>query len=163
LFWYNYRGGNHLSAGILVPYPSFLVGFAIAMSLMQHLLQALGRLPTPRRLFHFDEELVQSLQDLAEREQRSEEEVAADLLTIALAQRDAAEVRIQAWRGLSFREQQVVALTCLGYTNRQIAARLRLSPETVKSHIRSSQRKLGVRTKAELRHALADWDFGKWE
>jgi DNA-binding CsgD family transcriptional regulator len=133
------------------------------MSLMQHLLQALGRLPAPQRLFHFDDELVQSLQELAEREQRSEDEVAADLLTIALAQRDAAEARIEVWRGLSIREQQVVALTCLGYTNRQIAARLGISPETVKSHVRSSQRKLGVSTKAELRHALADWDFSKWE
>jgi len=133
------------------------------MSLMQHLLQALGRLPAPQRLFHFDDELVQSLQELAEREQRSEDEVAADLLTTALAQREAAEVRIEVWRGLSIREQQVVALTCLGYTNRQIAARLGISPETVKSHVRSSQRKLGVSTKAELRHALADWDFSKWE
>ena len=133
------------------------------MSLMQHLLQALGRLPAPQRLFHFDDELVQSLQELAEREQRSEDEVAADLLTTALAQRDAAEARIEVWRGLSIREQQVVALTCLGYTNRQIAARLGISPETVKSHVRSSQRKLGVSTKAELRHALADWDFSKWE
>jgi len=133
------------------------------MSLMQHLLQALGRLPAPQQLFHFDDELVQSLQELAEREQRSEDEVAADLLTTALAQREAAEVRIEVWRGLSIREQQVVALTCLGYTNRQIAARLGISPETVKSHVRSSQRKLGVSTKAELRHALADWDFSKWE
>ncbi len=133
------------------------------MSLMQHLLQALGRLPAPQRLFHFDDELVQSLQELAEREQRSEDEVAADLLATALAQREAAEVRIEVWRGLSIREQQVVALTCLGYTNRQIAARLGISPETVKSHVRSSQRKLGVSTKAELRHALADWDFSKWE
>ena len=132
------------------------------MSLMQHLLQALGRLPTPRRLFHFDEELVQSLQDLAEREQRSEEEVAADLLTIALAQRDAAEVRIQVWRGLSFREQQVVALTCLGYTNRQIASHLVISPETVKSHAQHVLLKLGLRSRAELRRALADWDFSAW-
>ena len=132
------------------------------MSLMQHLLQALGRLPAPQRLFHFDDELVQSLQELAEREQRSEDEVAADLLTIALAQRDAAEARIEVWRGLSIREQQVVALTCLGYTNRQIAARLVISPETVKSHVSRVLLKFGLRTRSELRGALAEWDFSAW-
>jgi DNA-binding CsgD family transcriptional regulator len=57
----------------------------------------------------------------------------------------------------------VTALTCLGYTNRQIAARLVLSPETVKTHLRNVLRKFDLPTKAELRRALADWDFGDWD
>ena len=50
-----------------------------------------------------------------------------------------------------------------GCTNRQIAARLVLSPETVKTHLRSVLHKFGLRSKAELRQALAGWDFSGWE
>jgi DNA-binding CsgD family transcriptional regulator len=59
--------------------------------------------------------------------------------------------------------KQVVALTCLGCTNRQIAARLHLSPETIKTHLRHAQRKFGVASKAELRLWLASWDFRDWK
>ena len=66
------------------------------------------------------------------------------------------------WESLSQREQEVTAFTCLGLTNRQIAARLSLSPETIKSHIRSVLKKFGLNSKDELRHILADWDFKGW-
>ena len=66
------------------------------------------------------------------------------------------------WEGLSPREQEVVALACLGRTNRQIAARLYLSPETIKTHMRHAQRKFGVANKSELRALLVDWDFSGW-
>ena len=114
------------------------------------------------RLFQFDASLLELLRQLAEREQRSEDEVAADLLEAALAQRGANEARIQVWESLSPREQQVVALACLGRTNRQIAAQLYLSPETIKTHMRRAQRKFGVASKSELRTLLADWDFNGW-
>jgi len=39
------------------------------------------------------------------------------------------------WDTLSRREQDVTAWACLGYTNRQIAARLGLSTDTVKSYL----------------------------
>lgn len=133
------------------------------MTPFERLLRALSRFPPSQRIFRFDDELIQSLQALAEREQRSEEEVAADLLSMALAQRSAAECKIQVWQELSLREQQVVALTCLNQTNRQIAACLRLSPETVKSHVRNALRKFEVRNKSELRRVLADWDFSQWQ
>lgn len=132
------------------------------MSLLQRLLRALGYVRIPQRTLQVDAELIQSLQDLAEREQRSEREVAANLLSQALAQREAAEVKIECWQSLTPREQQVAALTCLGFTNRQIAVRLVLSPETVKTHMRNALRKFGVRSKVELRRLLADWDFNDW-
>jgi DNA-binding CsgD family transcriptional regulator len=132
------------------------------MTLFQQLLRALSRYPPSRRLFRFDDELVQSLQALAEREQRSEEDIATDLLSHALAQRSVTEAYIQVWQSLSRREQQVVALTCLDCTNRQIAARLMISPETVKTHIRSALRKFGIGSKQELRRVLTDWDFSEW-
>lgn len=134
------------------------------MSFWQRLLQVLGFTRADGRLtFEVEDELIHSLQDLAHNEQRSEDEVAAELLSMALAQRDAAEARLEQWRTLSPREQQVAGLICLGYTNRQIAARLVISPETAKTHVRNVLLKFNLNSKATLRHVLAEWDFSAWE
>jgi DNA-binding NarL/FixJ family response regulator len=98
-----------------------------------------------------------------EREHRRQDEVAVDLLSAALAQRQAAEVNLRVWRSLSSRQQQITALICLNYTNRQIAARLVVSTETVKSHVRNVLHKFNMHTKTELRQALAEWDFSEWQ
>jgi len=133
------------------------------MSLWQRLLQALGyHKATDQFTFEVDTSLIQSLQELAHQEQRPEDEIAAELLNFALAHRDAAEEYLQRWRVLSPREQQVAALVCLGYTNRQIATKLVISPETVKTHVRNLLIKLGLESRDELRHTLADWDFSAW-
>lgn len=50
--------------------------------------------------------------------------------------------------GLSAREAEVVALITQGLSNNDIAARSYLSPNTVKSYIRSAYRKIGVDTRA---------------
>jgi DNA-binding CsgD family transcriptional regulator len=52
---------------------------------------------------------------------------------------------------LSEREREVAELAVRGFTNQQIADRLFISPETVKTHIRNISRKLGVNNKKELR------------
>lgn len=131
------------------------------MSLWQKLLRALG-LEGARRTFELEQPLVDALQSLAEQERRPQDEVAAELLSVALAQRQAAEENLRIWHALSTREQQVTALICLNYTNRQIANRLVLSPETVKTHVRNVLRKFGVHSKAQLRQALSEWDFEGW-
>jgi two-component system response regulator NreC len=106
---------------------------------------------------------VEVLQHFAEAEKRPREEVAADLLSAALIKRQVAEENLRVWHSLSRREQQVAALTCLNYTNPQIAARLFLSIETIKTHMRNVQRKFNIHSKAELRQALTDWDFSEWK
>ena len=113
--------------------------------------------------FEAEQELLDELQSLAEQEQRPAEQVAADLLHQALARRKAAETNLLRWQALSPREQQVAALICLNYTNRQIAAQLGISQETVKTHIRNLLVKFDLRSKVELRQLLADWDFSEWE
>jgi DNA-binding NarL/FixJ family response regulator len=131
----------------------------------ERLKRALGR-PRPKTntiSFEADTRLVQALQELAERDDTSEEEVAADLLEFALSRRQQADENLQRWRKLSPRERDIAALTCLGCTNRQIAARLYISPETVKTHMRNLLRKYNARSKAELRRLLSDWDFSAWE
>jgi len=63
---------------------------------------------------------------------------------------------------LSPREQYVTALTCLRYTNPQIAARLGLSVETVRTYLRKALNKLGLQNKADLRVLFASWDFSEF-
>lgn len=129
----------------------------------ERLKRALG-LPRPNTIrFEADTRLVQALQELAERDDATEEEVAADLLEYALSKRQQADDNLLRWRKLSPRERDIAALTCLGCTNRQIAARLYISPETVKTHMRNLLRKFNAHSKAELRRLLSDWDFSDWE
>lgn len=52
---------------------------------------------------------------------------------------------------LSSREREIAQLASQGLTNKQIADRLFISPETVKTHLRSVFRKLGVVNRRELR------------
>jgi len=112
-----------------------------------------------RQVLQLDLPLIESLQDLAEREQRTTEAVASDLLLLALQQRHAAEANLQCWGLLSPREQQVAALVCLNYSNAQIAARLSISQSTVKTHVSNVLRKFGLQRRTDLRLALAEWDF----
>jgi DNA-binding NarL/FixJ family response regulator len=109
-----------------------------------------------------DEGLAEALRAIAELEQRAEEEVAVDMLLVALDRRQAAELSLERWRKLSQREQEVTALVCLKLSNQEIAERLVLSPETVKTHMRRILQKLDLHSKAELRLMYADWDFSRW-
>ncbi len=132
------------------------------MNFLERLLRRLIPSREPSRGFELDGKLIQSVQVLAGREDRPDDEVAADLISFALAHREAAEENLRRWRTLSPREQQVVALVCCNLTSRQIAQRLYISPETVKVHVRNALTKFGVRNRYELRLALADWDFRGW-
>jgi PAS domain S-box-containing protein len=52
--------------------------------------------------------------------------------------------------GFSPREQEIVRLVAQGFTTRDIADELRLSLETVRTHIRNAMAKLRARTRAQL-------------
>jgi DNA-binding CsgD family transcriptional regulator len=132
------------------------------MTFWKLLLQKLGRRSIKRR-YELDQAAVQSLRILAERQHRKEEDLAADLLSFALAQHEITDIYLESWKRLSEREQQITALICLQYTNQQIANRLSISPHTVKSHVRNISHKFGLKTKADLRQALANWDFSAWD
>jgi len=132
------------------------------MDLWRRVVKLVGGFAPAKRTFRFDEKLIASLQDMAHREQRSTEELAASLLTQAIQQRQAVDARQQDWWSLSQREQEVAALVCLNYTNRQIASLLNISPETVKSHLRNVLYKFNLHNKQELKQALEEWDFSAW-
>jgi DNA-binding NarL/FixJ family response regulator len=116
-----------------------------------------------RQTYELDLPLAQALKDLAARDRRAPDELAADLLADALSRREQADRCLAHWRELSQREREIAALTCLNYTNRQIAARLHIAPDTVKTHVRNVLRKYGVSSKMALRQQLADWDFTAWD
>ena len=133
------------------------------MPFFNNLLRWLGFLPRNEPLrFELDQPYDELLHLLAESERRAPEDIAANLLMSALEERHQAELNLARWRVLSPREQEVAALICLNCTNRQIAARLGISPETVKTHVRNLLGKFRLRTRAELRRALAEWDFSAW-
>lgn len=129
------------------------------MSFWKNLLRAFGLQSPPRRYFRLDADLARSIRSMAQQERRPEEEVASDLLAEALAQRLAAGEKLRRWRDLSPREQEVAAFICLNYTNAEIAHRLVVSPQTIKTHVRSLLWKFGLNSKQELREALSEWDF----
>ena len=55
------------------------------------------------------------------------------LMAATMAQRQTHGEKWRGWQSLSPCEQDVTALTCRGYANRQMAARLGISPEMVKT------------------------------
>ena len=134
------------------------------MSILGDILRWLGFLRSDELIrYQLDASYGSLLQDLADAEQRPVEEVASGLLMNALDERMRAEENLARWRALTPREQQVAALICMNLTGRQIAARLSISPETVKTHTRNLLSKFDLRTRTELRAVLADWDFRAWE
>lgn len=55
----------------------------------------------------------------------------------------------EATRALSSRESEILGLLAEGLTGEEIAKRLVLSPETVRTHIRNAMEKLGAKTRVE--------------
>jgi DNA-binding NarL/FixJ family response regulator len=140
------------------------------MSFWQNLLSNLGFHPagdpTPPasqklRPYYNDEDILQAVRTLAAWEQRSEEEVTNELLASALAQRAAIQETYRRWQTLTPREQEVVLLVRQGMTNRQIAARLHVSAETIKVHMTHALNKFDLHSRNELCMLLSDWDFNR--
>jgi ATP/maltotriose-dependent transcriptional regulator MalT len=137
----------------------------ITMSLLGRLIQYLFRKKENAkrpRVFLQDEELIAAVKDVARQQERTEEDVIADLTKVGLNQFWTQNELEQRWSYLSRREQQVVALICLGYRNHEIAEMLVITPETVKTHLQSIFNKFDLRSSKELRLALKNWDFRDW-
>jgi DNA-binding CsgD family transcriptional regulator len=110
-----------------------------------------------------DVHTLRSLQFLAEQEQRTPEEIANQILGDVVRSHQAQGENWQHWLNLSPREQEITALICLNYTSRQIAAKLYISPETVKTHVEHVLEKFNVSDRNTLRMILKGWDFDGWD
>lgn len=104
-------------------------------------------------------ELARAIETQAAHEGRSPHELMLLALSQGLEARREAQHVQHSWQSLSRREKQVAALICQGLTSRQIAARLVLSPETIKTHVRHILRKFGLRSRRDLCQALEGWSF----
>jgi|AutmiccommuBRH23_1029490.scaffolds.fasta_scaffold00025_28 DNA-binding CsgD family transcriptional regulator len=118
---------------------------------------------TTRRSFALDGELLLSLERLALYRGSTPRQLAADLLARELQSVEVERETWQKWQSLTEREQQVAALVCLQYRTSQIAARLQIAQETVRSHVHNILNKLELPNRIALRQLLADWDFSNWE
>ncbi len=119
-------------------------------------------LPQPQTI-ELDEHALRTLRDLAAREQREPGELARALLRCAIRDYQEQEAVRQLWKTLTPREQQVVALICMRYSNAQISDRLGISPQTVKTHTHNVLHKFEVENRSELRMLMLRWDFSCWE
>ena len=106
---------------------------------------------------------LHSLQYVANREQRTPEEIANQILEDVLNSHEAQEDNWLRWHSLTPREQETTALICLGYTTRQIAAKMRISPLTVKTYVEHIFLKFNVSDRTMLRQMLGGWDFSAWD
>lgn len=122
----------------------------------------LARRLLPRQFIRLEADLFLMLRDLAAAEGRSIDEFTTDALYSLVKANDIRAKNDHRWETLTPREQEVAALACLGYTNQEIAGQLVISINTVRSHIRSILDKYQAANKAELRLALAAWDFRTW-
>jgi len=106
--------------------------------------------------------LEQTIEAIASQEHRTKEEVADELLELARQQQHANEFFELCWKNLTPREQEVTALVCQDYTNRQIATHLSISLSTVKTHVHNVLVKFGLRYRTDLQAMLSNWDFDGW-
>ncbi len=112
--------------------------------------------------FALEGELLLSLEQLARYRGSTPRKVAADLLERELQSVEVERETWEKWQSLTEREQQVAALICLQYRTNQIATRLQIAPETVRSHVHNILHKMDLPNRIALRQVLAGWDFSSW-
>lgn len=137
-------------------------GDLFILSVLDHFIQTLDFRRHGQAPLVANPELLALLDQLAAQERRSLEELVEELLYEAIAERHAAAENFEPWQELTPREKQAAALACLGFTNQEIAERMVISSNTVKTHLRHVLRKFAVNSKGQLREVLAGWDFSSW-
>lgn len=114
-------------------------------------------------LISLDGETRSLLTHFAESVQMTPEEAAVHWLGIqANAYQQDREVE-RLWGTLTKREQQVVALCCLEYSDREIAAMLDIAYGTARTHLYNAIYKLGINKKSEMLFLLRNWDFSEFD
>jgi len=114
-----------------------------------------------RRAFLREEQLVKTVREMAISQRRAEQDVYDDILESGMNALSDQYKYEDIWATLSPREQEVTALTCLGYRSYEIAGALSISYETVRTHSKHIYAKFGLNRK-ELRLALRRWNFEAW-
>ena len=113
------------------------------------------------RVYSKDEQVVLEVREMAATQQRGEQEVYNELIESGMNVLRDKDKYADVWNALSYREQQVTALTCLGYRSHEIAGMLGISYETVRTHSKHVYAKFDLNRK-ELRLTLKHWNFDGW-
>ena len=109
-------------------------------------------------------DVIAMLREMAREQNISLEDIATDFLEeITITRYQSTNANVLNWESLSERQQQVAALACLSYTNAEIAKKLDISLETVKTHMKHILRKFKVRGRHQLRYILRKWDFSDFD
>jgi len=119
--------------------------------------------PEPVTNFTLDVDTFHTLQVIAAREQRAPEDVINAILDDAFRSHQAQKMNWLRWQMLTPREKEIAALLCLNYTNHQIAAKLHISNETVKTHVEHILSKYEITDRNMLRLLMGGWDFRSWD
>ena len=130
----------------------------------RNLLKRLGLLRAKgKRSFELNTDLHDAVLERAGIERREAGDLVSELVSTGLKRIENEDWLSLNWERLSRREQQITALTCLGYTNKQIASRLGIMEDTVKTHVKNVLVKFNLHRKTELEKAFRDWNFSKWD
>jgi len=122
------------------------------------------RRSSPNLLLHARGDQLAMLNDLAHEKGVRMEDLAMEMLGKEIVkQYQSTNENVLNWESLSERQQEVAALACLSYTNAEIAEKLDISLETVKTHMKQILRKFKVRGRHQLRYILRKWDFRDFE
>ncbi len=129
---------------------------------LQRLLREMG-LKHVKRRYQVNLRMAEYLESMALEQACDPEEIAVGLLADGIAKHTLIEQSFEYWDRLSPREQEVIALVCLGYINKEIGKKLNISSQTAKSHVSNILCKLDVSRRGEIQRLFMEWDFSEWD
>jgi DNA-binding NarL/FixJ family response regulator len=100
------------------------------------------------------------LKELAVNEGRGVNDLVQEMISQEIINRKIVNVCAYAFTALSKREQEITILIAKGASNKDIASELRISPDTVRTHVKSILRKFELNTRSDLRVALTKYELG---
>lgn len=131
-------------------------------NLMERMRQIFSSAQSDPVMIPLDKTLLAELEQIATVEGKPLEVLFAEVVQTAVYQHHLSAHNLQRWHNLTSREKQIAALICHDYGNQQIAARLFISVNTVKTHVGNIYSKFDINGRKELRDMLEGWDFSPW-
>jgi DNA-binding CsgD family transcriptional regulator len=132
------------------------------MSIWNWLLSWIGLRTDTRSRSSQNTKIRLQVSQIAEREGRPEPEIVTQLLVAGLQKYYSRMEVMSKWESLSPRQKEVAILIEKGMTNEEIAKRLSISNETIKTHVANILRKFSVNEKSEVRHMLRVMKKNHW-
>jgi len=132
------------------------------MSIWNWLLSWIGLRTDTRSRSSQNTKIRLQVSQIAEREGRPEPEIVTQLLVAGLQKYYSRMEVMSKWESLSPRQKEVAIFIEKGMTNEEIAKRLSISNETIKTHVANILRKFNVNEKSEVRHMLRVMKKNHW-